>query len=233
MAIQLREPFFLHGRRSVLLRAIWMSFGLSAIGGCAGLVATVAVTTLDLLRLRDIVVVGMSTFGPIAVSLAMLVGIPYSRWMRHTVQGTVARAGWIVFVPTVVLASASTLPRDQREVILQRMDNLLGDPILGELAAMFSLMWLAWSTAYIRRSWTWVATAGVSALSIPLWILSIEAERQTIRYANGHLPGGLLQTLEMVSQLSVVCQFFVLLVIPWGIPFWRPPTPDASSPNSA
>ncbi len=230
MAIQLREPFFLRGRRSVLLRAIWMSLALGVIGGGAGL-ATVLFYLLLGLMLQGSDEIDMRLIvGSAAISLATVIGIPYFRWRGESVFGIATRAGCILLIAAgpMLFENAALwglLDLANQQLDAWKSDVEWGDMLILPVEVMFALtlLWLAWSAAYFRRSWTWLLTVLVSGLSIPCWILSVTVALFSVGLAQNGLPGEVFMVLVIVYQLSIPGQFFVLLVTPWGVPFWWPP----------
>jgi hypothetical protein len=228
MAIQLREPFFLRGRRNVLLRAIWMSLALGLLSGGAGLAAMLAVMLMstalpgeDLLS----VMIGASA----AVALAAVVGIPYFRWRGDSARRIATGAGCIILIGAGPLLLESTVPSGPLELASAQVEAWKGyvgwdDMPTVPFEVMFGLMlqWLAWGAACFRRAWTWLLTLLVSGLSISLWTLSTMAVVSSVENAQDSLPGEVFMVLALVAELSIPGQFFAALVIPWGAPFWWP-----------
>ncbi len=235
MGIPLREPFFLRGRRSVLLRAIWMSLAISVIGGGAGLAAVLVYLLLGLtvgLEGGLLRLVG----GSAAVSLATVVGIPYFRWRGDSVRGIAARAGCIMLIAAGPMLLENKLLWGLLAQAAQQLDAWKSDMEWGErliVSAEFMfvliLLWVAWSAACVRSSRSWLLTILVSGLSIPLWILSLAVSMYSVGFAQNALPSNVFSIMLSVLQLSLPGQFFALLVIPWGAPFWWPPNTELPS----
>lgn len=238
MAIPLREPFFLRGRKSVKLRAIRMSLALSVLAGGAGVVAgTLYVVLVRMLHLAaqssDVSRIAMSG-STAAMALAVLVGIPCFWWLGHSTRGIVRRATCIVVVaagPLLLCGSpirglirpASSPPGGLPSDMLAFGGLLLWAPVKEILP--LSLLWPAWTAACFRTSREWMLMAGLSGLSLPLWILSYNFATHSMGTIHGWLPAGdvSLFVLGIAFQSTTTAQFFALLVVPWGIPFWCPP----------
>lgn len=228
MAIQLREPFFLRGRRSVPLRAIWMSLALGVIGGGAGLAAVLCYVLLALTLENSNKGVVQIIAGSTAISLATVVGVPYFRWRGDTACGIATKACCIMLIAAGPMVLEVKLLRVLLDLATQQMNawtNMGAEELLMAVRIMFglTLLWLAWSAACFRRSSSWLLTFLASGLSIPFWILSVAASLYSLNFASSWLPDEVTMFLAIVTQLSIPGQFFALLVIPWGVPFWWPP----------
>lgn len=222
-----REPWFLEGRRSVLLRAVLMSLVLGGLGFVAGIGWLVGVMVLiNLIPAFDeamLVVFG----GTGCLALGIAVAIPYSRWLSHPPAGTALRVVGLVVCGALLASLVSSLM-----VLIESADSKIMSPdeysnrrlrIPIEYLLLFGAIWLAWSVAFVRRSWTWPLMAGLSAVSIfllPVLILGMDASSNQLI---GWLPLEVQQILAITSGVTVGGQFFALLVVPWGIPFWFPP----------
>lgn len=223
----LREPWFLEGRTSVWQRAVLMSLVLGVLGFVAGIGWLVGVMVLiNLIPAFDeamLVVFG----GTGCLALGIAVAIPCSRWLSHPPAGTALRVVGLVVCGLLLASLVSSLM-----VLIESADSdilshdeysnrWLRIPI--EFLLLFASIWLAWSVAFVRRSWTWPLMAGLSAVSVlllPLLILGMDASSN---HLIGWLPLEVQQILAIASGVTVGGQFFALLVVPWGIPFWFPP----------
>ncbi len=222
-----REPWFLEGRRSVLQRAVLMSLVLGGLGFVAGIGWLVGVMVLiNLIPAFDeamLVVFG----GTGCLALGGAVAIPYSRWLSHPPAGTALRVVGLVVCGALLASLVSSLM-----VLVESVDSEIMSPdeysnrwlrIPIEYLLLFGAIWLAWSVAFVRRSWMWPLMAGLSAASILLLPVLIFGMDASTTHLIGWLPLEVQQILAIASGVTVGGQFFALLVIPWGIPFWFPP----------
>ncbi len=230
MAIPLREPFFLRGRRSVLLRAIWTSLALGMIGGSAGLAAELFYLLLGLMLQGSDEDVMRLVFSSAAISLATVAGIPYFVWRGSSARGIATRAGCIMLIAAGPMLTENALLWGLLDLANQQLDAWKsgvewGEMLIVPVEVMFglTLLWLAWSAACFHRSRSWLLTFLASGLSIPFWILSAVASLYSPNLASRWLPDEVTMILAIVTQLSIPGQFFTLLMIPWGVPFWWPP----------
>lgn len=224
--MSLREPFFLRGKQSRLVRAIWMSLALGAIGFLTGTVWFVGAQVLifSLIGSWGETWVFLLLSGSAGVMLAAI-NVVYSRWLSRSATATVLRTGWIVLattLPWLAHRPDQASPATWYVLLEEPASRLFSENV--EIFPLLTVLWLAWATANIRRSPLWFVMVGASWLSVPAITLVLNSIDEIAGFFRSGLPGGLLAGLvETVAALSLGGQFFAALLVPWGIPFWTPP----------
>lgn len=237
-SLPLREPFFLRGRKSVLQRAVRISLALIVLSIAAGIVAGMA--SVLLLRFSHLSTSGQQASllglfgGTAAAALATIVGTPYFFWQGRSARGIALRVTWIIALAAGSLVFAGGLiwgliqptqsPGGLPGDMLAFGNLLLWAPVK-ELFPL-ALLWLAWTTACRGRPRNWLLMTVVSGLSLPVWILAYNVATQATSALHGVVPmTGFPQQLALgiTFRSSITAQFFALLTIPWGLPFWWPP----------
>lgn len=225
MALPLRDPIFLRGRHSVLQRSVVITLALAVLALFAGLADKVGSEVV--MRLVDALVPVKApltvSVGLAAVALATILGIPYASWLHHSPRGVAVRVCWILCV-VVVPFGALVLRQDLVDAGNRWLAGLTGGGVLIPLEwlVFYSLMWAGWTSAFYRHSRTWIAAALLSWLSIPLVITSFNLTSYAANLTVSPWPGFSLR-LPAQGLLSMRSQFFLVLAMPWGIPFWWPP----------
>lgn len=212
MPVQLREPFFLHGRRSVLQRAILMTLVLTGLAMTAAWMLQVgAVLSLRMPyfagRLYDHlswgVVLTAIIYGPLGFwncrpwwfsLLAMSVAVSTSYTMLHLPFGPDPNFGrdyvgvpWEVVWP---LVSGGLLFRPSQSHAIAFIASLVCTPQAAKLATMIDQM-------------------------LPLDSLS----------------GPFYWHVRWATFAAWSAFFFCGMFVPWGIPFWWPPKSAAPRPE--
>lgn len=226
MPPMLREPWFLRGRKSVLLRAVLMSFVLSALSMLAGLTfRLVLFASFDAELFRGLTfeagrIIWGTLFGGIVMSA---IGIPCSVWYGHSYLRTTA--AWLLVVVTCsqsfqfVASLTGWMERAGFETQYISMDYV----------ALFLLLWFAWSIAYLRRSRSFAGCALLSAVVLPVIVLVMPATGKAFSTTPWDVlsswSGGVLPRLEFgeSSAVKATGTLLAILFVPWGIPFWFPP----------
>lgn len=207
MAISLREPFFLRGRRSIVQRAVVMSL---VLGGLA-LVASWLVygTVLFVLTAGLPVWVG-SVLGPtLGIASILLVYGPLSYWNR--------RPWWfIAFVLPIALAVASLTAS---AIIQLTIDP--DDPGFFSLTAGLALTMGGVGCVLLRRSRAHVMAIVASILTAPAAALQFLL---TQNYDFSSAPAGTVTAIQSLMLVSIYVTILGGVSIPWGIPFWWPPS---------
>lgn len=237
MTAPLREPFFLRGQRNVLARAFRISLAMGVIGGGAGLIGTLIAVVVNIQRdsshITDSILLTVS--GSAAIALATLAAIPYSRWLRQPSWETALRAtSTVIFAAGPLLLGGTALEDrlDAFDLELEPLTSKISFEVPAKYILTVLLLWLAWSSAFVNRSWTWLAATTLSALSVPAWALAVHIVTQNIEFLiYGQLPPGGIQFLIKLSErgmngglydIGMFSLFFAMLAIPWGLPFWWP-----------
>lgn len=237
MPLELREPFFLRGRKSVLQRAVRISLTLVVLSIAAGIVAGMA--SVLLVRFSPSNASGhqanlLGLFGgTAAAALATIVGIPYFFWLGCSVRGIALRITWIIALAAGPLVFAGGLIWGLIQPT-QSPGGLPGDMLaFGNLLLWapvkdlfpHALLWLAWTTACRGRPRNWLLMTVVSGLGLPVWILAYNVAIQATSALHGVFPmTGFPRQLALgiAFRSSITAQFFALLTISWGLPFWWP-----------
>lgn len=221
------EPWFLEGRRSILLRAIWTTLVLGGLAFFAGfaamLLAFVLMYSLEQSVSEEYIVF---FFGiPFVVMLIALVGLPYWFWLRVSPANLAARAiGLIGLVAAPSLLALTMYDKESLAHFFEAGNDLLAArseiwrEVPFEFLILFSLLWLAFSLASLRRSRLWFCAAVLSAVSVPLTAPLLFVVSKVMDYAGQWVPG-----FDLIASGTFGGQFLVLLVVPWGIVFWFPP----------
>jgi hypothetical protein len=220
--MSLREPFFLRGQQSRLVRAIGMSLALGGMGFVVGTAwfggARATFAFLGTGRSDDY---ELAFFSGSAGMLLAAISILYAYWLRRHSLDTLLRAVWIPCLATAPWLTAPLLqPQlDEWSVFLDDSWNL---PL--DFLTLYGLLWFAWTTASVRPAAIWFLSAGLSFLSVPLTIVLLKSVEWIAVFYWSWIPGiSLVDALELATVLTFGGQFFAALLIPWGIPFWRPP----------
>lgn len=230
MTAPLREPFFLRGRRSILQRAGIISLALGGLAFVAGTMWLIgsgaALDEVRGLMPGTVYYAIMATSAGIALTS---IAIPYSYWLGNTWTGTALRAIWIIGIVTAPCVGGEEL-QDQLDAGTYWLEEALGLPqaIPLDFVLILSLLWLGWTTAFARMSWSCGASAVTSVLSIPGAIVLMHLLTRLSEAQQKALPmGGIGEAVEVITLLSFGGQFLTLLIVPWGLPFWWPLKPDS------
>jgi hypothetical protein len=99
------------------------------------------------------------------------------------------------------------------------------DALSGQFVILFffTSLWLAWTAGRFRPARSWLLMSGLSLLAVPLMMASINVFGgiPSLFRAWG-MAASVVEVLEIVSLCSFGGQFLAALLIPWGLPFWRP-----------
>lgn len=217
-----REPWFLEGRRSVLQRAILTSVVLAGLGFLAGLVwlaaAVILVSIIPLPFQTTVFVFGFTG----SVALALVVAVPYLHYRETLTELSVARVCNLIFFTAVLSGVSAILSPPMTESTSHAHDvPWLWIPFAHLM--QFVLIWLVWCVVMIRPSWSWLFMSGLSAcslLAVPCLIFVLET---AMNRRSAPFPQFVQQTLITALSTTITSQFLVILVVPWGIPFWFPP----------
>lgn len=247
MPVPLREPFFLRGRRSVLQRAILMSLSLATIGWTAGLGASLFASAILAHRHVDpfqkcaeaTVAYNVSA----VVALAFCAGIPYFFWAGSSVRGIVVRVVWILAagIGSVWMAGGERLWIWSCR-LYGDLDSCFGSSegltttlrfiaLAPWLYPTLILCWIVWSLACIRRSWLFPGITVLSMACFPLWFATIHLVFWSDWIPRRWLAGSGGDLYWIIADQSIIGYVFVLLLVPWGIPFWWPPKSAAPLPE--
>lgn len=222
----LREPWFLRGRKSVLLRAVLMTVaiaGLSLLAGVSFRLILYAGYVGDLwvsFYVEDFRLVVGGLLGGVT---AILVGVPCCYWYGNSR----IQAGLMCLILTCVCSGSYRLV-PTLDIGLQNLGIDSGS-ISRDALAMFLALWFAWCVADLQRlqkypiSWSLSAmvvlviifvmpVAGAEFAMTPYDILSVRS-------------GGILPRLDLgeSTALKATGTLLAILFVPWGIPFWLPP----------
>lgn len=233
--MSLREPFFLRGKQSRLVRASWMSMALGGIGFVVG-TAWFGGAWLFV----EYGIGGFSEdqmFATLAASTGVTlaaVSLLYSRWCGSALPGTIGRACVMACVPTAPwLAGLSSKLYDAgwyrplRESYRGLEDRFESDfdALSGQFVILFffTSLWLAWTAGCFRPARAWLLMSGLSLLAVPLMMASINVfDGISSLFRAWGLAASVVEVLEIVSICSLGGQFLAALLIPWGFPFWWP-----------
>lgn len=227
-----REPWFLEGRRSVLQRAILTSVVLGGLGFLAGLVwlaETIVLSSIEELE-GAAFVFAFGVTGSLALSLT--VAAPYQLWNGKSSGRTIACVIFFVNVAailSVATAGFSTLAKNSTpDVVSHSDDATFWLRIAVTYLPQFVSIWLAWCAALYRRSWGWLIMCGLSACSLVALPVSIYAYEVVMNQSKEQFPLQFREIFARTFWATLTSQFFALLMIPWGIPFWFPPDRQCS-----
>lgn len=222
-----REPWFLEGRRSVLLRAIWTTLVLGGLAFFAGFLAMLMAFVL-ILSLEQSISEEYAVFlfeVPFVIVLTAFVGLPYWFWLRAPLASLVARGMCLIgFIAAPSLIALTTCDKESLSDFFEAGNDLLGErseiwrEVPFEFLALFSLLWLAFGMASLQHSRLWFCAVFLSAVSVPLTAPLIFIVSRVQDYAGQWVPGS-----DLIASGTFGGQFLVLLVVPWGIVFWFPP----------
>lgn len=232
-----RDPWFLQGRTSVLQRAILTSLVLGGLGFLAGLVWLAEIIVLTSIEELEgaAFVIAFGVTGSLALSLT--VAAPYLLWNGKSSGRTIACVIFFVNVAailSVATAGFSTLAKNSTpDVVSQSDDAAFWLRIAVTYLPQFVSIWLAWCAALYRRSWGWLIMCGLSACSLGALSVLVYAYEVVMNQRIGQFPLQFREIFARTFWATLTSQFFALLVIPWGIPFWFPPPREPAPVDAA
>jgi len=223
---QLREPWFLNARQSVLQRAVMTSAAMGMLGALAGAIGAVAAVLCALLARST----GAGpSFGTAFVLGVCVAGMILWYWQGAAIITIAWRALLLVFVADLPALAGFPLFGDVErlraiEAGIQWASRWLGegDHLSQQYALWLMLCWLGLSAANLGWCRTWFVSALGSGLSVPLAFPILHyAKRISEVIGSG---SGLVDVLWLLMFLG---QTMALLLIPWGLPWWFPPRRDS------
>lgn len=227
MPPMLREPWFLRGRKSVLLRAVLMSFVLAALACFAGFTLCLSVYAIfgtQILSRFTEEQFFLTKAGITGLTIATLAGIPCSYWYGHS-QIRVG-VSWLL----VGLASSQSIHLDS---IVNDWMRSAGCFNLWSASphevALFLCLWIVWSFCFLRRARTYVLSVALSALVLPVVSLVMPEFEESFTTTPWDLlsysTNGILPQLDLrrIPTIKATGTLLTIFIVPWGIPFWFPP----------
>lgn len=209
MPISLREPFFLRGRRSVAQRAVVMSLVLGGLAMLASWLMYGVVISMVTLRVEGWVASILATTAGVA-SILLVYG-PLSYWNR--------RPWWFIgFVVPVSVALTSLAAT----TIIQTTISPDDPGFLGLTAGMVLLMG-GIGIVMLRRSRAHLMAFIASVLTAPVAALQMSLIQN---YDVSSAPLGMVPMVQTMILVSMYATILFGLSVPWGIPFWWPPSAE-------
>lgn len=208
MPLELRDPCFLRGRKSVLQRAIIMSLALGGLTAAAAWIAAIA----------DVAIFPVSA--PVAMfviclAIALPLHGPLHVWNRRSWLWTVAAIP-SCFALALLLNVWGRLGRD---ILGTRSQELVGNlGILGVVAGSGLLQ------IRLRRLHLLAYVISLLAVLLPIAVLAILRDPSALA-----VPGFTNQMVRGLALAILYGSCFGALSLPWGIPFWWPPADDHSA----
>lgn len=206
MPIELREPMFLRGRKSILERAVIISCVLGALAMAAGWLLAFAIyaTNRYLVDVQNFVI-------PLAwgVTSGLLLYRPLNYWNRRSWLWTAASipVGFALLYLWAIWSQAGPTHLTYSTRMTQGMFGaLLASGLL--LVRPTQLHWLAYEMS--------IAAGAIPAVAF----LAVERVNGT------GIPGISREVANTIVSAALFGGWFGALSIPWGIPFWWPPADD-------
>jgi hypothetical protein len=213
MALLLREPFFLRGRRSVLHRAVILSVVLGMLSAAVGWFVAVVP-----LLAREIVDADPNLVGiPLAWSLATTVFVyaPLNCWNDRS---------WFWTLGALPLGFASMFL-----LILWSADRPSDLSLETRAMLGFPVLLLASGLLLIRRdSRHWLAyLVSIISSALPVLVMALHSYVSRLNLVVFSLP-----LREEFFLAAVFGSIAAALSIPWGLPFWWPAAVERTDEES-
>lgn len=208
MPLELREPFFLRGRKSVLQRAVIMSLVLGGLTAFIGWIVSAAVVAMG---------PGESPFLPSliwGITAAFLLYRPLHCWNGRS---------WRFTLLTIPVSTASLYG------FIMFVDHYAQQYVDRTMAMIIGLTgFLLVNGILLIRFSRWHIIAYVASLvggTVPAAI--VFAIRDVGQLGIPGLPDEAAIAIVLAAFLG---SLFAALAIPWGLPFWWPPENDEPAP---
>ncbi len=211
MPLELREPFFLRGRNSVLQRAVLMSCVLAGLTAVAGWLAAATIVVLD----RTIGVLGPETANFMAAfafgcTTTVLLHAPLNFWNRRSWRWSLISIPFLTAVFYVFLKWF-------------RYNSGLPPELHLPLGFLFAIGAAGLLQLRPQRRHVLAYLLSVGSAAVPTLCFLLISPPDRIR-----IPALPPEMTRAVVYAIMFGGWFAALSIPWGLPFWWPPEERAS-----
>lgn len=216
-----REPWFLHGRRSVLQRAVLIS---------------VALAFLAMLATWAAIVVGVAIFfGPAAafgnsplgmacvmgLASSLIMGLPLQRgFQRERIQALQRTIGMGLTTATVFWIGLEVEPR---LLAATPPDHWVTLSWMSVCAISYAFVFNAWLPRSVGRNWVAGLTSTFLPALLPWFLFPLERGFQQLYVWFG--------APELARTIALACLWGLpnmAILVPWGSPWWQAPPEEAT-----
>ena len=207
MSLPLREPFFLVGQRNVLVRAVLMSVVLGGLSLIAGWGSILSMFVVSSAVPRDWSLSGQAVCSAVAITVFLVA--PLNFWNLRPTRFLLICFLVVALTQLLMMwGAASLVDSDAQSVSYAIFGSILSTLGFGAVLVRHSTLHVA----------AWFVSVVLSA-AIAIWTATVVKEI----LESGNAPGFSEAILVIVvSGLTIIG--FALMTIPWGLPFWWPPS---------